>query len=147
MGGGRCHPSVSDYHITAVLGLAGPLSCLTDRALEEGLKGGRCHPSVSEYHITSYLCTMQMSGLYVCPPKTFLKSNLLIIFATIMIGLWIERELLDRRDGGYACYFKSQSKDAKEYNLREKLNAVIDCFCNLNLRAQDKKFELSKKIG
>ena len=31
--GGRCHPSVSDYHITAVLGLAGPLSCLTDRAL------------------------------------------------------------------------------------------------------------------
>ena len=31
--GGRCHPSVSDYHITAVLGLAGPLSCLTNRAL------------------------------------------------------------------------------------------------------------------
>ena len=30
---GRCHPSGSDYHITAVLGLAGPLSCLTDRAL------------------------------------------------------------------------------------------------------------------
>ena len=45
-GGGRCHPSVSDYHITAVLGLAGPLSCLTDRALEEGLKGGKV-PSVS----------------------------------------------------------------------------------------------------
>ena len=31
--GGGCHPSVSDYNITAVLGLAGPLSCLTDRAL------------------------------------------------------------------------------------------------------------------
>ena len=31
--GGRCYPSVSDYHITAVLGVAGPLSCLTDRAL------------------------------------------------------------------------------------------------------------------
>ena len=31
--GARCHPSVSDYQITAVLGLAGPLSCLTDRAL------------------------------------------------------------------------------------------------------------------
>ena len=27
------HPSVSDYHITAVLGLAGPLSCLTHPAL------------------------------------------------------------------------------------------------------------------
>ena len=29
-----------------MLGLAGPLSCLTDRALEEGLKGGKV-PSVS----------------------------------------------------------------------------------------------------
>ena len=29
--GGRCHPSVSDYQTTAVLGLA--VSCLTDRAL------------------------------------------------------------------------------------------------------------------
>ena len=38
-----------------MLGLAGPLSCLTDRALEEGLKGGRCHPSVSDYHITAVL--------------------------------------------------------------------------------------------
>ena len=35
--------------------LAGPLSCLRDRALEEGLRGGRCHPSVSDYHITAVL--------------------------------------------------------------------------------------------
>ena len=32
-----------------MLSLAGPLSCLRDRALEEGLKGGRCHPSVSDW--------------------------------------------------------------------------------------------------
>ena len=38
-----------------MLSLAGPLSCLRDRALEEGLKGGRCHPSVSDYHITAVL--------------------------------------------------------------------------------------------
>ena len=43
--GGRCHPSVSDYHITAVLGLAGPLSCLRDRALEERLRGKDCAES------------------------------------------------------------------------------------------------------
>ena len=58
--GGRCHPSVSDYHITAVLGLAGSgwAAKLLDRsgsAAEEGLKGGRCHPSVSDYHITAVL--------------------------------------------------------------------------------------------
>ena len=38
-----------------MLSLAWPLSCLRDRALEEGLKGGRCHPSVPDYHITAVL--------------------------------------------------------------------------------------------
>ena len=47
--GGRCHPSVSEYHITAVLGLAGPLSCLTDRALEEGLRG---EGAIRQFRIT-----------------------------------------------------------------------------------------------
>ena len=45
--GGRCHPSVSDYHITVVLGLARRLSCLTDRALLlRRFEGGKV-PSVS----------------------------------------------------------------------------------------------------
>ena len=42
--GGRCHPSVSDYHITAVLGLAGSgwAAKLLDRSGSGGgFEGGK----------------------------------------------------------------------------------------------------------
>ena len=83
--------------------------------------------------------------LYVCPPKTFLKSKFLIIFCNYhevrglgkkLIILVIERELLvyTRGMGAMHFIFKSQSKDAKE-NLRggilrdrKKMNMLLIVF-------------------
>ena len=49
--GRRCHPSVSDYHIAAVLGLAGPRSCLTHPALVlRSVSGGE--GAIRQFRIT-----------------------------------------------------------------------------------------------
>ena len=97
-------------------------------------------------YLVSYLCTMQMFSCRFTRPKHFWNHffdylcNYHDVRGLGKIDHLSYRKRITsiyKRDGGYAFYFKSQTKDNKRkpeggiLRDRKKIEHVIDCFCNL----------------